>query len=144
MFSNTLNDCYIEIKIVERTSSKMVFEVTVTSTDITLNPYRYVKLYEISFVLNTPMINKQSEYWYASHTNLQDAVTEERVNELIKDKIKDLVQEALDELGFYGNIDNVDPTVYGQLYMLDENGQAIPLYVYDEYGNLRKQYVKRN
>lgn len=144
MFSNTLNDCYIEIKVVERTSSKMVFEVTVTSTDITLNPYRYVKLYEINFMLNMPMINKESVSWYATHTNLQDAMTEEKVNELIKNKLKDLVQEALDELGFYGNIDNVDPTVYGQLYMLDENGTAIPLYVYDEYGNLRKQYVKRN
>ena len=79
------NDCYIEIDPIEQTPSKKVFEVTVTNLDT--NPYRFVRLYEISTILGMVRITNRSPQWLAV------------VTELTEDRVKELILEVLTEQG---------------------------------------------
>ena len=81
--TRSINDCYIEVRTIEHTELKIVYEITVTS--IGSQPYRFVRLYEIKINGEDLSINNRSPYWYTTI----NMITEEDIRNIVVDVLKE-------------------------------------------------------
>lgn len=79
------NECFIEVKPIEQLPNKVVYEITVTN--LNAQPYRFIRLYEITINKDSYTITNKSPYWHTA------------VNLLTEDRVKELVLEILKEQG---------------------------------------------
>ena len=78
-----VNDCFIEIKTIERTPNKVVYEINVTNLDC--YPYRYVRLYEFKKESESFEITNRSPQWNPT----SNILTENRVKEIIIEVLRE-------------------------------------------------------